>query len=175
MQEQSTTEQDNREMYSTVGELVLLASAIDTQLNTVLIELFSLGNAVLLEPVIATLDPSRKIEMIKAREGFISINNNGKKWKDALKQYVKGVEKIQKARNTVCHTPASIENGTWILRPVQFSKLAKTIDIKSKSSYPISLDSLKDSIKIGEQTLGDGIVLVENLKRFNVALVSKQK
>jgi hypothetical protein len=53
--------------YAIVGEIVLSATALDHQMNHVLIEVASLAKSPLLEAVIATLDPARKIEILKAR------------------------------------------------------------------------------------------------------------
>ena len=52
----------NKEAYATVGELVLIASALDDLLNETVLDL---GQAVLIVPVVATLEAVRKIELLK--------------------------------------------------------------------------------------------------------------
>src|SRR5258708_5522892 len=54
-----------RAAYGVVGELILLATALDHQLNHVLIQVLHLAESPMLEAVVATLDPVRKIEMLK--------------------------------------------------------------------------------------------------------------
>jgi hypothetical protein len=63
---------DHSKTYAVVGELVMVANAIDHLLSNVLITVLSLETSPLLEPVIATLDPSRKIEMLKNRAKHIN-------------------------------------------------------------------------------------------------------
>jgi hypothetical protein len=48
---------------ATVGELVLLHTALDHQLNIIIIEVMHLTPSPMLEPVVSTLDPRQKIEM----------------------------------------------------------------------------------------------------------------
>jgi hypothetical protein len=61
-----------RAAYGAVGELVLLATALDHQLNHVLIQVLHLADSPMLEGVVATLDAVRKIEMLKERSKFIA-------------------------------------------------------------------------------------------------------
>src|ERR1700683_5276791 len=56
-----------------VGELVLVASALDAELNRVTAAALRLGDAPLLLPVIATFDPERKIEMLRARVSHFGV------------------------------------------------------------------------------------------------------
>ena len=53
---------------ASVGELVLLYTALDHQLNRIIIEVMQ---APMLEAVVATLDPRQKIEMLKSRVGHV--------------------------------------------------------------------------------------------------------
>ena len=48
---------DHSRIYAVVGELVMIANAIDHLLNNALIEVLNLEPSPLLEPVIATLEP----------------------------------------------------------------------------------------------------------------------
>jgi argininosuccinate lyase len=54
-----------------VGELVLLYTALDHQLNHVIIEVLNLAKSTMLETVVATLDPRQKVEMLKERAKHI--------------------------------------------------------------------------------------------------------
>jgi len=76
----TTTADDitNKEAYATVGELVLIASALDALLNDVVVTVLDLGQAVLIVPVVATLDARRKIELLKERANYISQASGGK-------------------------------------------------------------------------------------------------
>jgi hypothetical protein len=78
----------NVEAFTVVGELVMISSAIDHLLNNVLIEVLDLGGASLLEPVVATLDPPRKVEILKERPpislpriGKRELRNSATRWK----------------------------------------------------------------------------------------------
>ena len=63
--------EQNREIFAVVGELVLIATALDTLLKSVLVAVLHLGSSPLIEPVVATLDSVRKIEILKERVPFI--------------------------------------------------------------------------------------------------------
>ena len=54
------SEKRGQELFATVGELVLISTALDHLLNRVLIAVLHLGDAPLIEPVVATLDATRK-------------------------------------------------------------------------------------------------------------------
>ena len=58
------------EVYAVVGELVLMASGLDALLNSVMVQVLNLGASAMLEPVVATLDPGEKIEILKKRARF---------------------------------------------------------------------------------------------------------
>lgn len=55
-----------------MGELVLIANALDYQLNHVLIEILHLTDSPMLEAVVATLVTVNKIEMLKERSKHIA-------------------------------------------------------------------------------------------------------
>jgi hypothetical protein len=58
---------------------------------------------------------------------------------------------------------------------VAAAKLLKGIDIESKSLRSTTINELKEAIKVGEATLGMGVDLEENFKRFNAAAITKSR
>jgi hypothetical protein len=76
-----------------------MAGALDYQLNHILIAAFSLVQSTLLEPVVVSLDSSRKIEMLKNYAAHI----RAKGWREALKGHLLLVEKINSARDKAAH------------------------------------------------------------------------
>ncbi len=120
----------NRETYAIVGELVLISSALDTLLNQVMIEVLELGSSLMVMPVVASLDPARKIEILKARAAHFPKGD----WKEGVNSFVKKVETVFKHRNIACHTPPKLEAGKWTLKPIAAAKLMKKLNIKEKGS-----------------------------------------
>lgn len=82
------TDNDHSDTYAIVGELVLISSALDAELNKIVSAALLLGEAPLLLPVIATLDPPRKIEMLRARVSHIHVAS----WKKPVLQFLDHVE-----------------------------------------------------------------------------------
>jgi argininosuccinate lyase len=95
------TKEQWKEAYADVGELVLLYTALDHQLNHIIIEVMHLSSTAMLEAVVATLDPRQKIEMLKSRAAHIKQQD----WKKAVKTHADRLERVAKIRNAVCHTP----------------------------------------------------------------------
>jgi hypothetical protein len=58
---------DHKATYAVVGELVMIANAIDHSLNRVLIAVLNIGGYVMVEPIVATLDARQKVEILKER------------------------------------------------------------------------------------------------------------
>lgn len=160
-----------RASYAVVGELVLITSALDFQLNHVLIETLHLGNSVMIEPVIATLDMVRKIEMLKERSKHIAQTD----WKKALLSYLDKLERISKWRNIAAHTtliPDEKHGAVFI--PTQAAKLLKNLQIgEQQPAKRIPISDFKPQIKLGEEALGEGQVLVENFQKVNVERVKR--
>jgi hypothetical protein len=153
----------NKEAYATVGELVLIASALDDLLNEVVVTVLDLGQAVLIVPVVATLEAVRKIELLKERANHISQAA----WKKSLKGFLDKVEKVFKARNIACHTVPVLNNGNWTLKPIAAAKLMKKLDLKTKTIPHVSVADLRSAITAGEAALGEGVNLIENFKRVS--------
>lgn len=159
----------NRDAYASVGELILITNALDYQLATVLIVLLNLGEATMLMPVVMTLDPARKVEILKTHAAHITQ----KDWKSGITKYLDKVEKVLKLRNTACHTQPILEKGVWTLRPFAAAKLYKNIDIKNKTIKSVTIKELREAITVAEAGLGAGQNLIENFQRVNEELAKR--
>jgi hypothetical protein len=100
--------EEDKAFYATVGELVVLSTTIDAMLNSLLIEIYGLGNSLWLHAIIGTLDTARKIEALKSNAKAISYANMSK----PLEEFLGSAEIVIKQRNIVCHTPPTYENGS---------------------------------------------------------------
>jgi hypothetical protein len=78
-----------------IGEVVLLYSALDHQLNFIVIDVMHLSHSPMLETVVATLDARQKIEILKSRAGHI----RQKDWQKALKTHADRLERVARIRN----------------------------------------------------------------------------
>ncbi|MDE2167168.1 MAG: hypothetical protein KGJ66_12635 [Alphaproteobacteria bacterium] len=160
---------ENKETYAIVGELVLIASALDTLLNSVMVQVLHLGASPMIEPVVATLEPVRKIEILKERASFIRNDV----WRKRLTAFVAKAESVFRHRNIACHMPAIFENGKWTLTPVSAAKVLKHLNIADPKAKRISFNDLKAAISTGEKALSEGLGVVENFKRANAELAKK--
>ena len=151
------------EAYAVVGELVMMAAALDYQLNHVLIAVLHLSAAPMLEPVIATLDPTRKIEILKARARHMPAASWGKR----VSSYCNKVERVSRQRNIACHTPPALVGNVWTFKPVAAAKLLKGIDLPTKQMRGTSLNDFRTAIQVGETALGLGEQIVENFAPLN--------
>lgn len=159
----------NTEAFAVVGELVMLSTALDHLVNNVLITVLALGTAPMLEPVVATLDPSRKIEILRARAGHMPDND----WKRGVTKFCDKADSVFKQRNIACHTPPLNVNGTWSFTPVAAAKLLKRINLTTKKSEPVHLNDFKAAISTGEAALGAGVELIENYQRLNAEIATR--
>lgn len=151
--------------YSVVGELVLMATALDHQLNHVLIGVLHLTDSPMLESVIATLDMNRKLEMLKARAKHIAPQN----WRKALISYLDKLESISKWRNIACHTVLiPDEKFGAIFAPTAAAKLLKALRLGDEpTTQKIPISDLRPQIKSGEFALAEGQNLISNFIRMN--------
>jgi len=153
-----------RAAYGTVGEVVLIASALDNQLNHVLIQLLHLVESPMLEAVIATLDTVRKIEMLKERSKFIAQT----RWQKPVRMYVEKVERVYKWRNIACHTPMiPDEKHGAVFVPTAAAKLLKGLQLNEPVAKRLPYSELEAAIKIGESALAEGMSLIENFQKVN--------
>ena len=155
-----------RATYSVVGELVLITTALDHQLNHVLIETLHLTSSPMLESVVATLDMVRKAEMLKERAKHISQPN----WKRPLLSYLEKLERVSKWRNIACHTPLiPDDNHGAVFAPTAAARLLKNLQLdEHPTAKRTPISDLAPAIKLGESALFDGVVLIQNFQKANV-------
>lgn len=160
-----------RAAYASVGELVLIATAVDHQLNHVLMSVLSLTESPMLEPVVATLDTARKVEMLKARSKHIAQPS----WSKPVLAYLEKVERVAKWRNIACHTALiPDQNHGAVFAPAAAAKLLKALQLTEKpSSHRIPVAELEQAIKTGESALGAGQNIIENFQKLNAARVER--
>src|ERR1039458_4101614 len=115
-----------RNALSQVGEIVLLASALDHQLTHVVIEVLHLTKSPMLEPVVATLESSRKVEILKGRLRHIRQPN----WKKAVVKYVNLIERVNRSRNIACHSQMILKGEKFIFTSSQATKLFKNLRLE---------------------------------------------
>ncbi len=80
----------SREAFAVVGELVMISAALDFQLNRVLIAMLDLGESLMIEPVVATLDQARKVEILRSRANHMSKND----WRTSVGKFCDHVETV---------------------------------------------------------------------------------
>ncbi len=159
-----------RAAYAVVGELVLIATALDHQLNHVLMQVLSLTDSPMLEAVVATLDTVRKIEMLKARSKHIAQPA----WRKPLLAYLDKLERVSKWRNIACHTPLIPDSKHGALfAPTAAAKLLKHLDPAEPTANRIPIADVQSAIPVGESALGDGMNLLDNFKKMNDARVKR--
>lgn len=159
----------NKDAYAIVGELVLISNALDFQLSEAVISVLNLGNSIMLLPVVMTLDPARKIEILKAHAKHVSKPD----WKKGITDFLDQVEHVLKYRNIACHTQPILEKDEWTLRPFAAAKLYKNIDIEQKTLKAVTMKELKEAISIAKSALGSGQNLIGNFQRFNAELTKQ--
>jgi transcriptional regulator with XRE-family HTH domain len=154
--------------YSLVGELVLIATALDHQLNHVLIHVLHLASAPMLESVVATLDTVRKVEILKARTKYISV----KSWQKPVLMYIEKVEHVSKWRNIACHTPLiPDEKDGAVFASTAAAKLLKSLQIgKDPPDKRIPVEELRRAISTAEVALGEGQNLIRNFQKVEAEL-----
>lgn len=157
------TEATARHAYSVVGELVLIASALDSQLNKICIATLDLKASVLLEPAIGSIDSARKIEILKTYASKLKAAG----WKKGIIKHAEAVENINRWRNIAAHSVISFHRGRVALISPAAAKLLRSIDIASKSASKVDLEDLEQAIRRAEAALGSGENLLKNLERVN--------
>jgi DNA-binding XRE family transcriptional regulator len=150
--------------YAIVGELVLIASALEYQLNHVLMQVLHLSESPMLEPVVATLDVVRKIEMLKLRSKHIAQQN----WRKPLSAYLDKLETVWKWRNLACHTPLIPDDKHGaVFAPAAAAKLLKRLKLENPTVERAPVSRIRDAIAVGERALGEGEAIVHNFQRLN--------
>jgi len=160
-----------RAAYVFVGELILIMTALDYQLNHILIQVLHLTDSPMLESVIATLDVNRKIEMLKARSKHI----RQPQWRNAIVLHLEKLERISKWRNIAAHTALipDDEHGA-VFAPAAAAKLLKSLQIEDEpTAQRIPISDLKPIIKLAESALYEGQNIIENFVQVNAERVRR--
>jgi hypothetical protein len=158
-----------------VGELVLLYSALDHQLNRIIIEVMHLTPAPMLEAVVATLDPRQKIEMLKSRAAHVRQSD----WKKAIKTHADRLDRVAKMRNAACHAPmvTSKTGERFEFAAAAATKLLKSMTVRSKDDYTVdrlTLERVQEAIALAEKALGGGEDILVNFAKVRTALDAKR-
>jgi transcriptional regulator with XRE-family HTH domain len=150
--------------YAVVGELVLIANALEYQLNHVLMQVLHLSESPMLEPVIATLNVVKKIEILKARSKYIAQQ----KWRRPVSAYLDKLETVWKWRNLACHTPLIPDDKHGaVFAPAAAAKLLKNLKLENPTTERTPISRIRDAIAVGERALGEGEAIVHNFQRLN--------
>jgi hypothetical protein len=153
--------EEAQRLYAVVGELVLTAAGLDDQLNRICIKVLNLGEAIMTEPVVASLDARAKIEILKENAKKISQPI----WKKALKDHLEALEKVNKWRNIASHSIMSFKDGHAVLSSMAAAKLLKSIDLASKTATKTKTADLEKAILIGREAFATGENLIANFGR----------
>ena len=116
----------------------------------------------MLEPVIATLEPARKIEILKSRAKHI----NKPDWKKASQASVPRPICLSATQYRLPH-PGFSEGDTWKFKPVAAAKLLNKLDLENKALEGFPFSDIKAAITTGEAALGAGVSLLQNFARAN--------
>ncbi len=156
-----------------VGEVTLLYTALDHQLNHIIIDVMHLVHSPMLESVVATLDARQKIEILKNRGKHIREAN----WKKAVLTHADRLERVARIRNAVCHMPLIPIRGKsgFEFAPAAASKILKSITIVEKD-YTIerlTLERVREVVPLAEKALGGGEQLRENFANVKRAFAAR--
>ena len=145
-----------------VGELILISSALDHQFNKIVVALLSLGAKDFVEPVVATLDMPRKLEMVKGYMKHMSPST----WHDPIKRHVEAIESVSKQRNLAAHSVLNFQDGKAILTSSAATRILRALDMKTKTINVIHLQPIVDAIRRAERALREGQILLLELQRL---------
>lgn len=160
--------EDDREAFATVGKLILLANALDDCLNKAMCTVLDLGDAVMLESVVATLEPGRKTEILK--EWAKHIRNAD--WRKGLMRFLDKVEDVMRERNVAAHSRLYVRGGTWVLQRTAAAKVLKGLHGEA-TALDIPVAELRRAISKGEAALNEFDALRESFARANAARRAK--
>lgn len=161
----TSKEEETKRAYALVGELVLIAAALDQQLNRICIAVLALVDSPMLEPLVASVDSARKIEILKAYATKITA----KQWKKGLNDHARAVEAVNRWRNIAAHSVMAFDNGKAVLEAPAAAKIIKTLDLTTKKAEKVDLGKLEDAIHKGEAAYNAGITLLQNFERVRAA------
>ena len=142
-----------------------MTTALDQQLNHVLIEVLHLADSPLLKSVVATLGMDRKIEMLRARARHIS----DPRWHKALQTHLDKLQQVSRSRDTACQTALIPDNEHGaVFAPAAAARLLLHLQLGEKpTAEKIPIADLTPQIKLGEAALFEGQTLILNFKRMN--------
>lgn len=148
-----------------------MASLLDNQMAEILIDVLTLNRTPNLLPVVATLDPARKVEILKANlrhmpEGI---------WRKELKSYVAGVEAANRARNICGHSMLIERDGKILLASNSAAKLFKGLNKETKTIERVEIDTIRLDIRKAEETFQHGMTVRENFERFAEEFRSRRR
>lgn len=156
-----TDENGLKVAHQIIGELILITSALDRQLNDIVIEVMQLEKTPFLSPVIASLDCARKVEILKAASRKI---NTGKFSKELMK-HAKNVEQVNANRNIAAHSVLVMNQGNAELVPVSAAKIFKSLDLDKKTLQTHQMSEFEQAIEKAYNTIGSGDNLIKNFGR----------
>ncbi|MER8792890.1 hypothetical protein NKH75_01605 [Mesorhizobium sp. M0984] len=162
MADAKSPEEVESEICEIVGRVVLSASLLDNQINSVLIAVLSLEDKALTFAVVAAHDAVRKIEILKAFAAQIPKDE----WRKPLVRYLEGVEKINQARNTAAHSMVIEQGDDYVLVSNNAAKLLKATDKKTRAITRVPLGTLKDASERAKRLYKEGQTVLENFVRF---------
>lgn len=170
----SITEEDWRTAHAEIGELVVLYTVLDHQLNHIVMGIARVAESPMVEAVIATLDPRQKIEILKARADHMQQAD----WKKGLKTHADRLERVARVRNMACHVPLVANEAKGILEfaPAAAVKLMKSMTIVSREDYSVErqpVGRVKEAIELGQKAFGGGQYLISKLMESSKASGSK--
>jgi hypothetical protein len=164
-----------KEACAVIGEVVLLYTALDHQLNHIVIEVMHLFHSPMLETVVATLDPRQKTEILKSRAKHI----RQKDWQKALKTHADRLERVARIRNGVCHAPLirGKLKGSFEFAPAAATKILKSVTFVDAKNYNLdrmTIDMVREIIPVAEKALGDGENIRANFAKIRTALAQQR-
>lgn len=137
-----------------------MASALDHQLNHICIAALVLSRTPMLEPVVATLDVTRKVEILRAFAKHIRAPT----WREALKRHASLVKEVNDVRNIAAHSVLSLNAGKAVLFSPAASKLLKTINLRTKTADHVELGRLEAAIRKAKEAYENGANVLLNLE-----------
>jgi hypothetical protein len=165
MEPSTATDTDFDELYMAVGEFVLLNAALDDMAARMLSAIFILPDEnPFVHPLISTLDPARRIEILKQRtsgkhESGLFI---------ALRSFTSEFEEVNRVRNEACHSSARLGSDGPCLHPRAAAKLLRHLSKTARDPEPslptVPLARLKEAARRADLALGQGMRLAEELR-----------
>ena len=168
----NVVEEQMHDFCAAIGELILWASLIDTQLNKAILGMMALPEHVMIEPIVAQLDARPKAELLKKRAKTIP-----REWRSKITNWVERAEKANAKRNIVAHHGINISGDTITLHSGQLGKIMDSLDTSEaaiKPRKPTGIQDMREWIEQAKAAYEEGMTILANLDRFRVAALTKQ-